>query len=399
MNLNNESIKKIRGLILFTALIVIGLWKYEIVLDAIRFLFHIAFPFILGGAIAFVLNVPMNFIEKVLFSNKLVKGNKIVQKIKKPCSLVLSIMLVLGIIFVVIFVVFPQLGNTILMLGESIKVFIPKFQMWAEDLFQNNTEIIEWIETIEFDWDKMIQSGIDFFRNGAGSVLNTTFAAAKSIVSGLTTFFISAAFACYILLQKKKLTVQIHQVLYAFLPERKVKTVLDICSLTYRTFSNFLTGQCMEAVILGTMFFISMSILRMPYALLIGVLIAFTALIPIFGAFIGCVIGTFLILMVNPMQAIGFVILFLILQQVEGNLIYPHVVGGSVGLPSIWVLVAVSLGGSLMGLVGMLIFIPMVSVIYTLFRGCVHERLRKKNITVLAKNEEKEEEHGTKTEE
>ncbi len=181
------------------------------------------------------------------------------------------------------------------------------------------------------------------------------------------------------------------------MPEKKVSTVLDICSLTYRTFSNFLTGQCMEAVILGTMFFISMSILRMPYALLIGVLIAFTALIPIFGAFIGCVIGTFLILMVNPMQAIGFIVLFLVLQQVEGNLIYPHVVGGSVGLPSMWVLVAVSLGGSLMGLVGMLIFIPMVSVIYTLFRGYVYERLRKKNITVFEKKEEKE--HGTETEE
>ena len=335
--------------------------------------------------------------EKVFFSNQWAKNNKIVQKIKKPCSLVLSIMLVLGIIFVVIFVVFPQLGKTILMLGESIQVFIPKLELWAEDLFQNNTGIIEWIETMEFDWDKMIQGGIDFLRNGAGSVLNTTFAAAKSIVSGLTTFFISAVFACYILLQKKKLTVQIQKVLYAFLPEKKVSTVLDICSLTYRTFSNFLTGQCMEAVILGTMFFISMSILRMPYALLIGVLIAFTALIPIFGAFIGCVIGTFLILMVNPMQAIGFIVLFLVLQQVEGNLIYPHVVGGSVGLPSMWVLVAVSLGGSLMGLVGMLIFIPMVSVIYTLFRGYVYERLRKKNITVFEKKEEKE--HGTETEE
>ena len=248
------------------------------------FLFSIAFPFILGGAIAFILNVPMNFMEKVFFSNQWAKNNKIVQKIKKPCSLVLSIMLVLGIIFVVIFVVFPQLGKTILMLGESIQVFIPRLELWAEDLFQNNTGIIEWIETMEFDWDKMIQGGIDFLRNGAGSVLNTTFAAAKSIVSGLTTFFISAVFACYILLQKKKLTVQIQKVLYAFLPEKKVSTVLDICSLTYRTFSNFLTGQCMEAVILGTMFFISMSILRMPYALLIGVLIAFTALIPIFGA-------------------------------------------------------------------------------------------------------------------
>ena len=335
MNLNNESIKKIRGLILFTALIVIGLWKYEIILDAIAFLFNIMFPFILGGAIAFILNVPMNFIERVLFSNRAVKDNKIIKKVKKPLSLILSIMLVLGVIFIVIFVVFPQLGNTILMLGDNIKVFLPKVQSWAEDLFKNNTEIIEWIESIQFDWDKMIQSGLDFFKNGAGSVLNTTFAAAKSIVSGLTTFFISAVFACYILLQKKKLTIQIHKVLYAFLPEQKVKAVLAVCSLTYKTFSNFLTGQCMEAVILGTMFFISMSILKMPYALLIGVLIAFTALIPIFGAFIGCVIGAFLILMVNPMQAAGFVVMFLVLQQIEGNLIYPHVVGGSVGLPSI----------------------------------------------------------------
>lgn len=395
MNLNNELIKKIRGLILFTALIVIGLWKYEIILDAVGFLFNIMFPFILGGAIAFILNVPMNFIERVLFSNRAVKDNKIIEKVKKPLSLILSIMLVLGVIFIVIFVVFPQLGNTILMLGDNIKVFLPKVQSWAEDLFKNNTEIIEWIESIQFDWDKMIQSGLDFFKNGAGSVLNTTFAAAKSIVSGLTTFFISAVFACYILLQKKKLTIQIHKVLYAFLPEQKVKAVLDVCSLTYKTFSNFLTGQCMEAVILGTMFFISMSILKMPYALLIGVLIAFTALIPIFGAFIGCVIGAFLILMVNPMQAAAFVVMFLVLQQIEGNLIYPHVVGGSVGLPSIWVLVAVSVGGSLMGLVGMLIFIPIASVIYTLFKEYVHEKLRKKNIVVSLEKSEDEEEHET----
>lgn len=395
MNLNNESIKKIRGLILFTALIVIGLWKYEIILDAVAFLFNIMFPFILGGAIAFILNVPMNFIERVLFSNRAVKDNKIIKKVKKPLSLILSIMLVLGVIFIVIFVVFPQLGNTILMLGDNIKVFLPKVQSWAEDLFKNNTEIIEWIESIQFDWDKMIQSGLDFFKNGAGSVLNTTFAAAKSIVSGLTTFFISAVFACYILLQKKKLTIQIHKVLYAFLPEQKVKAVLAVCSLTYKTFSNFLTGQCMEAVILGTMFFISMSILKMPYALLIGVLIAFTALIPIFGAFIGCVIGAFLILMVNPMQAAAFVVMFLVLQQIEGNLIYPHVVGSSVGLPSIWVLVAVSVGGSLMGLVGMLIFIPIASVIYTLFKEYVHEKLRKKNIVVSLEKSEDEEEHET----
>ena len=168
----------------------------------------------------------------------------------------------------------------------------------------------------------------------------------------------------------------------AYMKEDLVKKVLDVCSLSYRTFSNFLTGQCLEAVILGTMFVICMGILQMPYAMLIGVLIAFTALIPIFGAFIGCVVGAFLILTVAPMKALVFVIMFLILQQIEGNLIYPRVVGSSVGLPSIWVLAAVSIGASLMGIVGMLVFIPIVSVLYALLRGDVYEHLEKKGIAV-----------------
>ena len=160
----------------------------------------------------------------------------------------------------------------------------------------------------------------------------------------------------------------------------KAEAVIEVCSLTYRTFSNFLTGQCVEAVILGTMFVIAMSIFKMPYAWLIGILIAFTALIPIFGAFIGCAIGAFLIFMIDPIQAFWFIVLFLVLQQIEGNLIYPHVVGNSVGLPSIWVLAAVSIGGSLMGIVGMLIFIPIVSVLYALFREVVYLKLKKNNI-------------------
>ena len=165
---------------------------------------------------------------------------------------------------------------------------------------------------------------------------------------------------------------------------------LDICSLTYRTFANFLTGQCVEAVILGTMFVITLSILKMPYALLIGVLIAFTALIPVFGAFIGCVMGCFLIFMVSPKQAILFIVVFLVLQQIEGNLIYPHVVGGSVGLPSIWVLAAVTIGGNLMGIVGMLVFIPLVSVLYTIFREFVYSRLKKQHIKSVTKTKVEE---------
>ena len=166
--------------------------------------------------------------------------------------------------------------------------------------------------------------------------------------------------------------------MHAFLKEKWEKRCLKVCTLTSKTFSNFLTGQCLEALILGSMFFVAMSLFKMPYALLVGVLVAFTALIPIFGAFIGCVVGAFLILLVDPLQALFFVIMFLVLQQIEGNLIYPKVVGNSVGLPSIWVLAAVTIGGSLMGVVGMLIFIPLVSVVYTLFRESVYKRLEQK---------------------
>lgn len=389
MELNRENIRKIRGLILFTIVILIGLWKYEILLDIVRFVFNMMFPFLLGGAIAFIVNVPMHFIEGKLFSEKQLKGKKVMQKMARPMSLILTLIFVLGIIGLVMFVVIPELANTIMNLGTSIQNFIPKVQAWAEEMFRNNTEVVKWINELQFDWDKMLQGALDFFRSGAGSVLDSTFAAAKSIISGITTFFIAFVFACYILLQKEKLNVQVRKVMYAFISQKRVEVILEICSLTYKTFSSFLTGQCVEAVILGTMFFIVMSIMGLPYALLVGVLIAFTALIPIFGAFIGCAVGALLIFMINPMQALIFVAVFLILQQIEGNLIYPHVVGGSVGLPSIWVLAAVSIGASLMGIVGMLIFIPIVSVLYALFREVVYLKLQANQIVFDEEEEPK----------
>ena len=253
---------------------------------------------------------------------------------------------------------------------NEIRAFVPEAQRFLEDLFTDNSEVRAWLDGLNLDIGKMADSAVAFFQDGAGNVINSTVSAIGSFVSGMATFVIAFVFACYVLLQKEKLSKQVKKVLYAFLSEKRVEWILEVCSLTAKSFSSFFAGQCVEAVILGTMFFITMSILNMPYALLVGILIAFTALIPIFGAFIGCVIGTFLILMVE--------IMFLILQQIEGNLIYPKVVGSSVGLPSIWVLAAVTVGGSLMGVVGMLIFIPIVSVIYTLFRASVYKRLKKK---------------------
>ena len=382
MNLSKEDLRKIRGLILFTIVILVGLWKYESVLAILGFLLDIIFPFLLGGAIAFILNVPMGFLERVLFGKAKGKGNKAALKLARPVSLLLTILLVSGVIFAVMIMIIPELGNTLSSLSNSIKVFFPKLQKTIESYMKQDSEVWIWLNSMEVNWEKMMESAASFFKSGAGVLMNSTFSAAKSIVSGVTVFVIAFVFSCYILVQKNRLGIQVEKVLYAYQPKGRVEKILRICSLTYKTFSSFLAGQCVEAVILGAMFVATMWVIRLPYALLIGVLIAFTALIPVFGAVVGCLLGAFLILMVDPMKALVFVIMFLILQQIEENLIYPRVVGSSVGLPSIWVLVAVTVGGSVMGVVGMLIFIPLVSVLYTLFRENVYKKLREKQIEI-----------------
>lgn len=384
MDLNKKSMKKIRELIVFTAILVVALWKFDTVLEGAKNIWGILFPFVLGGAIAFVINVPMSFLEKKIFG-KTKDGNKVGKKLARPISLLLTIILAVGVIALVMFGVIPQLTRTMGSLMISIANFVPQMQNWIREFSHNNQDIMKLVNQVQFNQDQAIKWGISILGSGAGNMMNTTMSAVGSIVSGFATFFIAFSFACYILFQKEKLHVQIRKVFFAFIPKQKAEAFLKICSLTYQTFANFLTGQCVEAVILGSMFVVTLSILKMPYALLIGTLIAFTALIPIFGAFIGCAVGCFLIFMVSPKQAILFIIVFLILQQIEGNLIYPHVVGGSVGLPSIWVLAAVTIGGNLMGIVGMLIFIPLVSVLYTIFREFVYLRLKEKNIKQVTK--------------
>ena len=382
MQLDRENIRKLRGLIVFTLVILVGLLRFDVVLDAVGFLLHILFPFLLGGAIAFVLSVPMNRIDQRLFG-KAKEGSKL-DKASAPLSLVITLVLVLAVLSLVVIVVLPELGSTIAMLGKTLPEKVPALLKKIEALFANNPNLILYIEELEssLNWDEILNQMVTFFRIGANTMLDSTISVATGIVSGVGTFFIAFVFACYILLQQTFLRRQMTKLFFAYLKEKHAQEVLRICSLTYRTFSNFLTGQCMEAVILGLMFFITMTIFRFPFAVLVGVLIAFTALIPIFGAFIGCFVGAFLILTVDPKQALFFVIMFLILQQIEGNLIYPKVVGGSIGLPAIWVLAAVSLGGSLFGVVGMLVFIPIVSVLYTLLKENVNKRLDEKQIHI-----------------
>ena len=381
VNLDKENVKKIRNLIAFAVLLYLGVQNYKIVFGMFSLAWGFCFPFILGAAIAFILNVPMKFVERHLFGRLLKKKNKYAEKFARPVSLVMSLLFVVTIIMVVVLIVVPELATTIVSVAKRIEESVPVLQNWAEETFQNPM-ILEWIDSIEFNPQKLIDSFVHVLKSGLDNILTSTVTLTMGIVSTAMNLFIGIIFSFYILLQKERLSSQVKKALYALLPKNVVTYTLHVCSLANKTFASFITGQCIEAVILGSMFFVTMTLFRFPYAMLVGVLIAFTALIPVFGGFIGCWIGFFLILMVSPVQAIVYLGLFLVLQQIEGNLIYPHVVGNSVGLPSIWVLAAVTLGGSLMGVVGMLVFIPLVSVIYALFREWVYKRLKEKKIKV-----------------
>lgn len=378
--MSKEIILEIRRLIVFTAILVLCLWKHEVVFALLGGIFHVMLPFILGGGIAFVLGVPMNYIEKRFFLNRKKSISRIMTRFARPLSLVMVLILMAGMIAVILFVLIPQLGNTFSSLGDSVQAFLPRLQKWAENALRGNQEAVDFIEHMELDWDKMMNMGIRFLKNGASNMLGSTMSVVRGIVRSVATFFIAFAFACYILLQKEKLKLQGKKILFAFMPRGKAEAVIEVLSLTHRTFSSFLAGQCLEAVILGAMFVVVLTVFRFPYALLIGIVIAFTALVPVFGAFVGCAVGVVLIFITDPVKAILFVAIFLVLQQIEGNFIYPHVVGNSVGLPSIWVLAAVSIGGSLMGVVGMLICIPLASVTYALFREVVYLLLKKRNV-------------------
>ena len=377
--------RKIRWLIAFAVLLYLGVQNLAVVLKYVKLLWGLLLPFVLGGAMAFVLNVPMSFIERHLFGKVREKNNKAgkaASKLARPVSLVLSIVFVILLILIVVLVVAPELGTTLVSVVKKVEEDIPLAQKWITDTFNGDSEIVKWASAIEIDPQKILDSIVSVLKNGADNLVSSTITVTMGIVSMAVNFAIGFVFACYVLLQKEKLGKQVLKATYAILPIKVVEYQSHVCTLASKIFASFITGQCIEAVILGSMFFVTMTIGRFPYAMLIGVLISFTALIPVFGGIIGCWVGFFLILMVSPLKAFMFLGLFVILQQIEGNLIYPHVVGNSVGLPAIWVLVAVTVGGNLMGIVGMLIFIPLVSVLYTLFREWVYERLDKKKVKI-----------------
>ncbi len=331
-------------------------------------------PFVFGGVLAFILNVPMRAIE-----------NGVLKKVKKETfkrllAVILTFIAMLLVVALVFWLLIPQIILTVNSLLPSLYEFLTEAESFVMNFLSENTQLMDWLkENTNFEnvsWASMVERALSVFGNSVSAIISGAVSAIGSIFSGVFNTIIAIVFSIYCLFQKETLARQGRKLLYAFVKEKTADNVVRILRLTNSSFSNFLSGQCVEVCILGTLFAISMTIFRMPYVPLISVVIAVTAFIPIVGAWIGCVLGAFLIFVNDPMLAVWFVVMFLIIQQIENSMIYPRVVGTSVGLSGMWVLVAVSIGGELMGVIGMFLMIPLVSVVYTLIREHTNKRLK-----------------------
>ncbi|MCI8327924.1 MAG: AI-2E family transporter [Lachnospiraceae bacterium] len=373
MNKETKKILTALGLISFTAIMFAVAMNFGNVCKWFVGLIVIFTPFLLGIVLALFFNVPMRFFERRLLAGKRF------DKVRRTFAILLTLIFVFGIISAVVALIVPQLTKTVSSIVQAVPEAIHNLDLYQAKMAEQFPKYADTINQVNLNSEKILNETMEFLNRWVSHSGSLAMAKVSGTLGSVVNLFIGLIFAIYILAQKEKLKCQTRYLLDAYLKQSVSENIWKVGKLTSITFQKFISGQCLEACILGVLFFIAMSIFRIPYAMMISVLIAVTSLIPIWGAFIGCIVGCFLIAVVNPMQALGFLILFLILQQVEGNLIYPHVVGGSIGLPSIWVLAAVTIGGKLYGIVGMVLFIPISSVLYTLLKENVRWRLARKN--------------------
>lgn len=371
MNIDKKTIRNIFLGVLTCIVVYWVLHEPEKLGATLNVVKDVLFPFALGGSIAFIINVPMRAIE-----NRLIKIKN--EKFRRILALVLTFVCVLLVLTLISVLLVPQLIS-------SAKSFIPKLENLPSainNLINRYPRLLGWLKDIvdKLNVAEFIEELITSFSSRLSSIVSGTFTVISTITDSVVDVVIAIVFSVYCLCQKETLSRQGRKLLYAFAPEKISDNVVRILRLTNATFSNFLSGQCVEVCILGCMFAIAMAIFKMPYIPLISVLVAVTAFIPVVGAWAGCVIGTLLILIENPIQALWFVVLFIFIQQIENNIIYPRVVGTSIGLSGMWVLVAVGVGGELMGAAGMFLMIPVVSVMYTLVQEVVQKRLAKRPV-------------------
>ena len=377
MESEKKDLRNLLKVIIIAIIIYWGINNFGIIGTVFGKIIEIVFPFILGGALAFILNIPMTFFENKLSKIKNKKRKSLINKnLIRFISLILAIIVITFILYLIINLIVPELIDIIKLLVSNIPYYAEEINKFINSNTENIQEIDSLISGMNFDTDSIKNELMEIL----SSVLSSSVSLVMGVVGLITNLIIAIIFAIYILTSKEKLKNQVLRIIKAYCKKEKAIKIIEVGRITNKTFKNFLTVQALEATILGSLCIIGMLILKIPYAVPIGVLVGVTALIPVVGAFIGIIIGAILILSAEPIKVITFIIFVLILQQVEGNVIYPRVVGGSVGLPGMWVLVAVTVGGSLFGILGMLLGVPVFSVIYSMIKKDTGKRLNNTNL-------------------
>ena len=368
--------KKILEIVLIGIGCYWALNNFQIILDIFNSILAVIMPFLLGIMIAFILNVLMIRIEKIL--SRFILDKKYTS-FKRVISIIVSLLIVIGVIGIIITLIIPELTNAIKVIVKSFPETFEQLQVWINQNGNSFPQLETWINSIDLNSIARELSGL--FKIGLTGMLGSTVDIISMFFTSILNLVVGIVFALYILMSKETLKRQSHKLIDAYIPKRISVKLLEVGTLARTTFSNFVIGQTVEAFILGTLCAVGMAVLNLPYAPMVGSLVGITAFVPIVGAFIGGGIGAFMILTVDPMQALIFIIFLVVLQQLEGDLIYPRVVGSSVGLPSIWVLFAVTVGGGLWGITGMLFSVPVLSVVYALIKGRVNKSVTKPKIT------------------
>lgn len=348
-----------------------------------RFL-DLIMPLILGAAIAVILNVPMRFLEAHLWTKS---DHPLLQRLRRPTAFLLSVLFIIGAFLGVILLVIPELVDAFSVIAQGIAELVEKLSSADQEKLMAHPLSRA---LMDIDWDGMLASAQEWLKAEGGQIVDTAFGTLASLIGGIVDFFIAFVFSVYILFGKEKLTRQASRLIWVWIPGKGGEWLIHAASITNVTFRKFISGQSLEALILGSLCMIGMLILQLPYAPMVGALVGVTALIPVVGAFIGTIIGAFMILTVSPIQAVVFVIYLLILQQIEGNLIYPRVMGSRVNMPGMWIMAAVTVGGGIGGPIGMLLSVPIASAAYTLLREATKNRERQQFALQAAGSEKKD---------
>ncbi len=383
------TIKRYVIYLLLTAAAVLAVLNFSTVISAVSRLISIFSPLIIGCVLAYIFNLIMRKLEKMYFPKS---RKKFAESSRRPVCLILSMLLVFIILGLVVVLIVPEIVNIFKVLGDTMPVYWEKVRTflikYENDIPLVGEQIKNTLQSGDIDWNSIISSFADFATSGVGGFISSTVNAISAVAGGVVNVVIGLIFAIYILYNKEKLSSQANRLLDCYFKPLFAKRVRYVCMTADKCFSSFIVGQCTEAVVLGLLCALGMTILRIPYASTIGTLIGATAFIPIVGAYVGAAVGALMILVVNPVKAVWFLIFLLILQQVEGNVIYPKVVGSSIGLPGMWVLAAVTVGGGLGGVLGMLTGVPLAATVYRLIRADVSKREDCAKEKALAANKE-----------